>query len=190
MKVGVNNIRVGDIVEYNGHLCLVQKHNHIMPGKGGAFVQLEIKDIKSSTKYNERFRSSESIEKAFIDEQKYQFQYMEGDNLMCMNMQDYEQYPFAKALIDAEILPFLQEEMEITVESYEGEPVAISLPEKAVYTIRETEAVVKNQTVTSSFKPAILDNGVKVMVPQFVNAGERIVVRIYDATYVEREKKN
>lgn len=189
MKVGVNTVRVGDVVEHEGHLCVVQKCNHVMPGKGGAFVQLVMKDVKSNTKYNERFRSSEAIEKAFIDEQKYQYQYMDGDNLMCMNMEDYEQYPFAKQLIDEEILPFLREEMEITVESYEGEPVAISLPENAVYSIAETETVVKNQTATSSFKPAILDNGIKIMVPQFINAGERVIVKIAERLYMEREKK-
>ena len=147
-----------------------------------------MKDIINGTKNNVRFISTQTIEKAHLESKKFQYQYMEGDDLIAMDMETFESFNFNQNLLH-EQLPFLQDEMEITVEYCNDNSINIMLPEHITMSISETESVVKGQTATSSFKPAILENGVKIMVPQFITAEDKIVVRMEDLTYVERANK-
>jgi len=188
MKINANSIRVGNVIEYQNNLWQVLKRNHVKPGKGGAYVQVEMKDIINGTKNNIRFNSTEDIDKAHLESKKFQYQYMDGGDLVAMDMITFESFNFNQELLHDQ-LPFLQDEMEITVEYCNDNPINIKLPEQITMSIKETEAVVKGQTATSSFKPAILENNVKIMVPQFITSEDKIVVRMEDLTYVERANK-
>jgi elongation factor P len=183
-----NSVNVGNVIKYKDRFWNVLKKGHVKPGKGGAFVQLELKDIISGTKLNERFRATEGIEKAFLEDMEFQYQYDEGKNLAFMNMKTYEQISLPKTLL-GETEKFLQEGMDVKVKYCEDTPISIKLPDTVILEIKETEPVVKGQTAASSFKPAILENGVRIMVPPFVNSSDKVVVRTEDATYVERAKK-
>lgn len=185
MKINGNAIRPGFIINYNNRLWLAVKIQHTQPGKGGAYLQVELKDIKNGTKLNERFRSSETVEKAHIEETPYQYLYTEGDFITLMNTENYEQISLPTSLL-GDTLPFLQESMTVSVSSYEGDIVGVTLPEKVIMEIVEADAVVKGQTASASYKPALLENGVRVMVPPYIEAGTKIVVSTSDATYVER----
>ena len=182
-----NSLSIGDVIKYNNGYWRLTKKEHVKPGKGGAYVQAELKNITTGTKTNERFRSSDEVEKAFMDDKTYQYQYDEGDTIAVMNNETFEQESFSKELL-GDKLPFLQDEMMIRIFFCEGTPIDIKLPDTVILEIKETEPSIKGQTVTNSFKPAILENGIRVMVPPFVNSGEKIVVRTEDATYVERAK--
>ena len=182
-----NDISIGNVLKHKGGYWIVTKREHVKPGKGGAFVQVEMKGFPSGGKINERFRASENIEKAYLEDVSYQYQYMDGDNLALMDMETYEQVMLPKEMV-GEALPFLQDEMMVKVQKCEGKPVTITLPEQVILDVAETEPVVKGQTAASSFKPAVLSNGVRVMVPPFVNSDDKIVVRTSDSTYVERAK--
>lgn len=188
MIISANSIRIGNVIEYQKNSWKVLKKDHVKPGKGGAYVQIEMKDIINGTKTNVRFISTENVEKSHLETKKYQYQYMDKDELVVMDMESFEQFSFSKDLL-GENLPFLQEEMEIEVEYCNENPIGIILPEHVTLEIAEADAVVKNQTASSSYKPAKLENGVRVMVPQFVESGDFIVVRTQDRTYVERAKK-
>jgi elongation factor P len=187
MIINVNSIRIGNILEYQNRSWQVLKRDHVKPGKGGAFVQVEMKDIVHGTKTNVRFSSSDSVEKAHLESKKYQYQYMDQDELVVMDMESFEQINFAKTLL-GDSLPFLQENMNVSVEYCNDNPINILLPETVILEIIEADAVVKNQTASSSYKPAKLENQVRIMVPQFVESGDRVVVRTGDASYVERAK--
>lgn len=188
MKINANSLRVGNVIEYQNGLWIITKREHVKPGKGGAYIQAELKHITNGTKTNTRFISSEDVEKAHLEHKNFQYQYMDGDDLVVMDMQSFEQLNFNKELL-GDALPFLQDEMEVNVEYCNNKPITISLPETVVLEITSADAVVKNQTASSSYKPAILENGVKVMVPAFIESGDKIVVRTEDATYMERAKK-
>ena len=188
MKINANSIRLGTVLEHNSRLWVVVKNpEHTKPGKGGAYVQVEMKDIKTGTKLNERFSSSESVEKVRLEDKSYQFLYFEDDNLTLMDNESFEQISVNKSLLGDQ-LPFLQDGMNITVELYNEEVISIALPEQITAVVAQTEPVIKGQTATASFKPAILDNGVRVMVPPFVNIDDKIIVRTTDSTYLERAK--
>lgn len=187
MKISGVEIRPGMVLEHLGKLWGVVKIQHTQPGKGGAYMQVEMKDIRTGTKLNERFRSADTVEKVRLDEKEYQFLYAEGDDLVLMDLQSYEQINIKKDMV-GESIQFLQDNMIVNVESYEGEPITIVLPEFMTFQITETEPVVKGQTASSSYKPAILENGVRVMVPPFINSEDKIVVNTVDGTYVERAK--
>ncbi len=187
MKINAVDIRPGNVLEHKGKLWAVAKIQHTQPGKGGAYMQVEMKDIKSGTKLNERFRSSESIEKVRLDSHDYQYLFMDDNNITVMDTNNYEQHIISKSLL-GDAIAFVQDGMIITVESYEGEPVLAHLPETVILTVTEAEPVVKGQTAASSYKPAMLENRVRVMVPPFIEVGEKIVVRTVDSTYVERAK--
>lgn len=188
MKINANSLRVGNVIEYQNGLWIVVKREHVKPGKGGAYIQAELKHITHGTKTNTRFQSSEDVEKAHLEMKKFQYQYMDGDDLVVMDMENFESLNFNKELL-GEALPFLQDEMEVTVEFCNEKPITITLPETVVLEVSTADAVVKNQTASSSYKPAILENGVRVMVPPFIEAGDKIIVKTEDATYVERAKK-
>lgn len=187
MKINGNAIRPGNILEHKGRLWRVTKLQHVKPGKGGAFAQVELKEVRDGTKLNERFRSDETVERVRLDQDEYQFLFADGEMLTFMHKESYEQISVPEDFV-GEPLPFLQEGMTVNIESYEGSPISVELPETVVDEIVEAEPVVKGQTASSSYKPAILSNGVKVMVPPHIEAGTRIVVNTADASYVERAK--
>lgn len=186
MKIIANDIRKGNVLEHNNRLWIVAKTpSWAMPGKGGAFVQVEMRDIKSGTKLNERFRSTEQIERVRLDQIDHQFLYFEEDMMVLMDIKTYDQISIHKDIL-GEKSSFLQDGMKVIVESYEDSPIAVYLPDTVILEITEAEPVVKGQTATSSYKPAMLSNGMKIMVPPFVGAGTKIVVKTEDVTYVER----
>jgi elongation factor P len=187
MKISGVAIRPGNILDYNGKLWVVLKIQHTQPGKGGAYMQVEMKDVKSGTKTNERFRSADTVERVRLDQKDFQYLYAENDNLVLMDKESYEQIYITKEMV-GDAIQFLQDGMEVTVELHEGNPITIALPDSVVLTIAETEPAIKNQTASSSYKPAIMENGARVMVPPFINSGDRIVVNTADATYIERAK--
>ena len=188
MKIDGNAIRPGMVIEHKGRLLVATKIQHTQPGKGGAYLQVELKDIRDGTKINERFRSSETVERVRLYDKDYQFLFSDGDHFTFMDTETFEQITIDRDMIGEEAV-FLQDGMMVTVQSYEEEPVGIRLPETVVATVVETEAVVKGQTAASSYKPARLDNGVRVMVPPFIETGTRIVVNTEDATYRERARE-
>ncbi|MGD9741709.1 MAG: elongation factor P [Dongiaceae bacterium] len=187
MKINGNAIRPGNVIEHEGRLWRAVKIMHTQPGKGGAYLQVELKDIRAGTKLNERFRSSETVERVRLDEKEYQFLFADGDLFTFMDSDTFEQITLAEELI-GEPAVFLQDGMVVTVESYEGSPISVELPETVIMQIVEADPVVKGQTAASSYKPAKLSNGVRVMVPPHVESGTRIVVNTADASYVERAK--
>jgi elongation factor P len=187
MKISGNEIRPGYVLEHKGRIWMVVKAEHVKPGKGPAYQQVELKDLVDGTKLNERFRAVETVERVRLDENTYQFLYEEGGQLNLMDQESFEQILLDKSLI-GDSLPFLQEGMAITVMSYEGRPLMASLPETTVLEVVEADPVVKGQTAAASYKPAILENGVRVMVPPHIETGTRVVVNIADSSYVERAK--
>lgn len=187
MRISANDIRVGQILVHEGKLWQVLKNQHVQPGKGGAYMQVEMKDIKAGTKLNIRFRSAETIEKAHLEQKDYQYLYDGGDTVELMDQTTFEQVTLNKTLI-GDKLAYLQEGMIVTVEFYGEEPIAIALPETIVLGVTECEPVVKGQTAASSYKPALLENGVRIMVPPFISQGDKVVVRTSDGTYMERAK--
>jgi elongation factor P len=184
-KINGNEIRPGNVLEHNGGLWAAVKVDHVKPGKGGAFAQVELRNLRNGSKLNERFRSADKVERVRLEQKDQQFLYQEDENLIFMDTETYEQIQ-----LPAEILgdrrPFLQDGMTITVEFHESEALNASLPQKVTCRVAETEPVVKGQTAANSFKPAVLDNGVKVMVPPFVGPDEEIVVNTETMDYAER----
>jgi len=187
MKIDGNAIRPGNVIEHKGRLLVATKIQHTQPGKGGAYLQVELKDIRDGTKINERFRSSESVERVRLYDKEYQFLFADGDLYTFMDTETYEQITINGDMLGDQAA-YLQDGMMVTVQSYEDEPISVALPETVVLEIKETEAVVKGQTAASSYKPATLENGLRVMVPPHVEAGTRIVVNTADSTYRERAK--
>jgi elongation factor P len=187
MKRQANLIRAGQVIEHEGRRWTVLKQQIITPGKGGAFIQVEMRDLKTGNKTNERWRTADTVERLLTDNKDYIYSYTDGDNLVLMEKETYEQ-----ALVPSELLgdavAFLQDNMPVTVDLVEGDPVGIHLPVSVVLEIVEADPVTKGQTATSSYKPAKLSNGVKTMVPPFIETGERIVVRTEDGSYMERAK--
>ena len=188
MKISANDIRVGMIIEYNGTLWNILKAQHIKPGKGGAFQQLEMKAVKQSTKSNVRLRAEEVVEKVDLDEEDYQYLYKDGDSYVFMNGTTYEQLTLPPEVV-GDHAQFLKENVTFRIRSHNGEIIDVAPPQTMEFEVIEADPVVKGQTATGSFKPAILDNGIRVMVPQFIDAGDEIVISTDDLTYIERAKK-
>lgn len=187
MKISANSIRPGNILVYNEDLWIVNKTEHTKPGKGGAYVQVEMKNLKIGTKTNHRFSSSEYVEKAQLEQRKLQFLYLEGENLVLMDNENFEQILLPKDIL-ANKLPFLGDNMLLSVEFYEDQALSAELPSSVVVEIAETEPVIKGAAVNASYKPAILTNGARVMVPSYLVSGEKIVVKTEDLSFVERAK--
>lgn len=185
MKINGNEIRPGNVLEHKGGLWVAVKTNHVKPGKGPAYAQVELKNLIDGTKLNERFRASETVERARLEQRDYQFLYPEGDMLVFMDLENYEQIQIPTDFLE-DRAAFLQDGMQVMVESHEGRPIGISLPDHVTLEVVEAEPVVKGQTAASSYKPAKLDNGVRVMVPPFIAVGEKIVVDTNELTYVKR----
>ena len=187
MKISGNELRPGNLIEYKGQLWNVTKTQHVKPGKGGAFVQTEMKNIINGTKLNERFRSEDSLEKVRLDEDECQMLYKNGEAFTFMNMTTFDQFDLSADDI-GESCAFLTDDMIVNVSSYEGKLIGVVLPETVICTIAEAEPVVKGQTATGSYKTAVLDNGVKIMVPPHIDTGTRVVVNTGTFEYVERAK--
>jgi elongation factor P len=187
MKIDGNEIRPGHVLEHKDRIWMVVRAEHVKPGKGPAYQQVELRDLVDGTKLNERFRAAETVERVRLEEKEYQFLYQDGDQLNLMDQETFEQTAIGKELI-GDRLPFLQEGMTLSVQAYEGRPLMVWLPETAVLEVVEADPVVKGQTAAASYKPAVLENGVRVMVPPHIEAGTRVVVNIAEATYVERAK--
>ncbi len=187
MKQQANLIRAGQVLEHDGNRWTVLKQQIITPGKGGAFIQVEMRNLKTGNKTNERWRTADTVERLQTEQKVYTYSYTDGDNLVLMDPESFEQ-AMIPAVILGEKVAFLQDNMEVEVDLVEGDPVAINLPVSVVLQIIEADPVTKGQTATSSYKPAKLENGLKCMVPPFIESGERIVVRTDDITYVERFK--
>lgn len=187
MKIDGSAIRPRMVLEYNGRLVLVTNIKIGTPGNLRSFNQVEMKDVKTGTKSNYRFGSDEKVERVQLDQKEYQYLYEEGDMLVFMDTQNYEQIHISKDMV-GDGMPYLQENMNVMIESHEGEALSVALPTSVILEITETEPVVKGQTAASSYKPAILSNGVRVMVPPFIESGTRVVVNTTENSYVERAK--
>ncbi|MBM3468827.1 MAG: elongation factor P [Alphaproteobacteria bacterium] len=187
MKISGNAVRVGNVIEYEGRLWVAVKTQHTQPGKGGAYMQVELKNLTEGTKTNVRFRSAEQVERVFLDEHPYQYLYAEGNDLVFMDQETFEQISLSKDFV-GEAADFLQDGMVVNVCSYEGKPLSIHLPDTVILEITQADPVVKGQTASSSFKPAVLENGMRVMVPPHIESGMRIVINTDDRSYVERAK--
>ena len=187
MKISASEIKPGSIIKYKNDLWRCLKSQAVKPGKGGAFNQVELKSITKGTKLNERFRSSETIEKASLEERDFQYLYSENDNLVFMNSKNFEQINVSKEIIgdDEKIL---KENMEVIIEFYEDKPLIVTLPKSADYEILDTEAVVKGQTASSSYKPAEIQNNVKIQVPPFINQGDVVSIDCQSKEYIKKAK--
>ena len=184
-KINGNEIRPGNVLEHDGGLWAAVKVDHVKPGKGGAFAQVEMRNLRNGSKLNERFRSADKVERVRLEQKDQQFLYESDGMLVFMDTETYEQIELSSELL-GERRPFLQDGMTIVVEFYEDEALNATLPQKVTCTVVETEPVVKGQTAANSFKPAILDNGVKVMVPPFIAQDEQVVINTEAMEYSER----
>jgi len=187
MKVSANTIRKGHVLEYNNKLWLVIKSEIIIPGKGNAVTQIEMRDVRTGTKTNERFRTQETVERVQLMDHEMQFLFSSGDEYTFMDQTTYEQYVVTRDILGDSAV-FLQEGMICNVQTYEGSPLSVELPATVVLELVEADPVVKGQTASSSYKPAKLSNGVRIMVPPFIEAGIKVVVNTSDGSYVERAK--
>ena len=185
MKINGNEIRPGNVVQHKDGLWVAVKIQAVKPGKGGAFAQVELKNLVDGSKLNERFRASESVERVRLEQKDYQFLYESDDMLVFMDNETYDQIELQKDFV-GERAAFLQDGMTVTVESFEGRNLGVTLPEHVILEVTETEPTVKGQTAAASYKPALMDNGIRVMVPPFVQIGEKVVVDTNEVTYVKR----
>ncbi len=185
MKINATEIRVGMILEYKNDLWEVLKTNHVKPGKGGAFAQVEMKSLNKSTKLNERFRSSETIEKANLEEIKHNFLYSDENYFYFMNPKSFEQINLDKKII-GEKGQMLIENLEVTISFHDENPINLTLPNQLECKIASTDAVLKGQTVSSSYKPAKLENGLQIQVPPFIENGDRIILNTRSMEYVKK----
>tara|TARA_Y200000002_G_scaffold372879_1_gene371227 strand:+ start:763 stop:1323 length:561 start_codon:yes stop_codon:yes gene_type:complete len=185
MKINASEIRVGMLLEYKNDLWEVLKTQHVKPGKGGAFAQIEMKSMNKNTKLNERFRSSESVEKASLDETNFNFLYEDENNYFFMDPKSFEQIEIKKNII-GDKGKFLTENLEVSVSFYNETPILIDLPNQVNCKIKSTDVALKGQTVSSSYKPAILDNGLSIQVPPFIEAGDEIIVDTRNLEYIKK----
>lgn len=187
MKVAAITLRKGNVLEYNGKLMVVSGFEIMQPGKGASVIQVEMRDIRTGNKDNVRFRTQETIERIRLDQEDHQYLFNDGESYTFMNTETYEQILVSKELLGDSAI-FLQDGMMVKIESHEGEPLGVKLPELITMEIVEAEPVIKGQTATTSYKPAILENGAKVMVPPHISVGTRVVVKTEDFSYAERAK--
>ena len=185
MKINAGEIRVGMLLEYKNDLWQVLKTQHVKPGKGGAFAQVEMKSVNKNTKLNERFRSSETVEKASLEETKYNFLYDDENNYFFMDPKSFEQIEIKKNII-GEKGKLLTENLEVTVSFYNEKPISVDLPNQVNCKIASTDVALKGQTVSSSYKPAILNNGLNIQVPPFIEAGDDVIVDTRNLEYIKK----
>ena len=185
MKLYASEIRVGMLIEYKSDLWQVLKTQHVKPGKGGAFAQVEMKSVNKNTKLNERFRSSESVEKVSLDETKFNYLYDDESDYHFMNPKSYEQINIKKEII-GEKGKMLTENLEVSISFYNEKPLTVELPNQVISIIETTDVALKGQTVSSSYKPAILDNGINIQVPPFIESGDKIIVDTRTMEYIKK----
>ncbi len=187
VSVIASNVRKGNVIEKDGELYVVLTAENFHPGKGTPTTQIEMRRIRDGVKVNDRYKTTDSLEKAFLDMRKNTYLYQDGDAYVFMDPENFEQTPVSSDIL-GDMSVYLQENMEVTLSLHNGVPIAIELPSRVVLEIAETEPVVKGQTASSSFKPAKLSNGVRTAVPPHINVGTRVVVNTEDGSYVERAK--
>ena len=187
MKQLAGSLRSGWVIEYKGKPWTITKSMHIKPGKGGAFMQVEMKAVEEGTKTNERFRTEDTVEKLMVEEKDCQFLFEDGTGLTFMDSETFDQFSMPADILGAS-RPFMTDGMLVIISLIDGKPISVELPQQVVCEVVETEPVVKGQTAASSYKPAILDNGVRTTVPPFIGVGDKIVVGTAEANYVERAK--
>ena len=185
MKLYASEIRVGMLIEYKDDLWQVLKTQHVKPGKGGAFAQVEMKSVNKNTKLNERFRSSESVEKASLDETKFNYLYDDEKDYHFMNPKSYEQINIKKELV-GDKGKMLTENLEVSISFYNEEPLMVELPNQVTCVVETTDVALKGQTVSSSYKPATLDNGINIQVPPFIDSGDKIIVDTRTMEYIKK----
>ena len=186
MKIDGNQIKVGNILEINSKLWKVTKTQHTQPGKGGAYVQVEMKELKEGTKMNERFRSSESVERAILDEKEFQYLYKNDDKYVFMDNVSFEQIEIGNDLITKEQSKYLVENDMVKIQLYDNSAVSIILPDNISLKVIEAEGVIKGQTAASSYKPATLERNIKTSVPPFIEVGDEIVISTIDSSYIQK----
>ena len=186
MKINASEIRVGMLLEYKDDLWQVLKTQHVKPGKGGAFAQVEMKSVNKNTKLNERFRSNDTIEKASLEEVKYSYLYNDNDKYFFMDLKTFEQIDIDKNIL-GEKGNFLSENLEVVISIYNENPISVQLPNQINCKIEKTDVALKGQTVSSSYKPAVLENGIKIQVPPFIESGDEIIVDTRTIEYVKKK---
>ena len=184
-KVAGNEVRPGMVITHNGQLWSVVKTQSVKPGKGGAYNQVELKNIITGSKLNERFRSAEMVEETQLERRDFQFLYASGDTLTFMDIQTYDQIELETDFV-GDRASFLQDGMKVMVQMHEGRPIGITLPQQVVLRVTEADPVTKGQTAASSYKSATLENGIRTLVPPFIEAGTRVIVSTDDGSYVKR----
>jgi elongation factor P len=187
VKVIASSLRKGNIVDLEGRLYVILSSENIHPGKGTPVTQLDMRRISDGTKVSQRYKTTEQVERAIVESREYQYMYNDGDGFHFMNMENYDQIAVPEDVV-GDLAPYLQPEMKVTLSVHESTVVAMELPQRATLEVVETEPAMKGQTASSSYKPAVLSNGVRVMVPPHISVGTRIVVQTADGTYVERAK--
>ena len=185
MKINAGEIRVGMLIEYKNDLWEILKTQHVKPGKGGAFAQVEMKSVNKNTKLNERFRSSETVEKASLEEEKFNFLYGDDKVFFFMNPKSFEQIEIKKEIV-GDKGKLLTENLEVSINFFNESPISVILPNQVNCKIQTTDAALKGQTVSSSYKPAILDNGLNIQVPPFIEDGDEIIVDTRNLEYVKK----
>ena len=185
MKISGNEIRVGMLIEHKNDLWEVLKTQHVKPGKGGAFAQVEMKSMNKNTKLNERFRSSDTVEKASLDEVKFNFLYKDESDYYFINQKSFEQINIKKDIV-GEKGKMLSENLEVNISFYNDRPLTVDLPNQVTCKIESTDVALKGQTVSSSYKPATLDNGINIQVPPFIESGDTIIVDTRTIEYVKK----
>ena len=188
MKINAGEIRVGMLLEYKNDLWQVLKTQHVKPGKGGAFAQVELKNLRNNTKLNERFRSSETVERIILEEKNATYLYEENDTLIFMDIETYDQKSISRELIGNKY-QLLEDGMEVILNTFEDEVISIQLPDTIKVEIFEADAVVKGQTASSSYKPATIKNNIRILVPPHIEKGTKVVIKTEDLSYVERAKE-
>ena len=187
-KINGNNIKPGMVLEHNKGLWVVTKASHVKPGKGGAFANVEAKNLETGNKLNERFRSEDKVERVTLEQKEFSYLYEQGDALVFMDDQTYEQTELQKDWVGEDRVAYLQDGMKVTIEMHEDRPIGLTLPDQVTLEVVETEPTVKGQTASSSYKPAVLSNGTKTSVPPYITTGTRIVILTEDGSYLERAK--
>jgi len=186
MKINANTIKPGMILEHEGGLWTVVKTEHVKPGKGGAFAQVEMKNLITGTKLNERFRSDDTVTRAVLEQKDHSYLYEDGDMLVFMDQANYEQISFSKEWVGEDQVKYLFDGMVVVIEFHEERAIGLSLPDTVVLEVMETEPTIKGQTASSSYKPAMASNGMRIMIPPFMSAGERIIVSTETGEYMKR----
>lgn len=188
MKISGNEIRPGMVIQHKDKLWRAVKTQHTQPGKGGAYLQVELKGLQDNTKLNERFRSSESVERVVLDQKEFQYLYKDDNSFVFMDKDTYEQINAGLDVLTEDQIPFLTENIDVVINLHDNNPISVDLPSTMEFEVVETEAVIKGQTASASYKPAILNNGLRITVPPHIQTGMKVLVNTEDSTYSGKAK--